>query len=1121
MKKKRTGASIPIDALSKLWKIMRLSLFFLFLFVAQAFATAGYSQQTRLTLKMQSAKVIDVLSKIEDQSEFYFLFNQKLVDVERQVTIDVENENINKILSSLFEGTNVSAVIKDRQIILTTFTGNTNTSTKQQKNITGKVTDSSGASLPGVSVVIKGTTTGTITDVNGGYSLSNVPANATLQFSFVGMKTQEIVVGGKTTVSVTLEEETVGIEEVVAIGYGTQRRSLVTNAISTVKINEENMRAVLSPSQLLQGRVAGVNISLGSGNLGSSERMSIRGISSLSASNEPLYVVDGIPISNPNGAIFNFGESMSSLSFLNLNDIESIDILKDAASAAIYGSRATNGVVVITTKSGKEGKSEFKINANTGISRFANKEKLKLADSKLLLEVYNEGVDNYNKQYGLKIGDNNYKTHLFNPFGALPDTDWLGLILQTGRSANFDASFSGGTAKTKFYIGTTYNSQEGIVKTNAIDKVNLSTKISHQMSPWLEVGASNSGNFVRNNQVPGANIGSTIIARAIEQRPFDRPYKPNGDYYVGGTDELTRHNPVQILNEQNAWVDNFRYIGNYYALFKYRDKLTWKTSISTDMGYTYDYVNYNANHPYGTGVGRIVEYNRFINNIVADNIINYNDKIGELDLGAMLGHSFQKISSRTSMIDGRGYPSPVFDVISVASEIFEATGNFSEFAMESYFARASLAYRDKYILNATIRTDGSSKFAPDARWGVFPSVSLGWNISHEDFMANSKVDLKLRASYGKTGNQESIGNYAYQSLMSGGRNYGNVSGIAVSSFGNRDLTWETADQYDIGFDLALLKGKINILFDVYQKNTQNLLYNMPVVVTSGMTSITSNIGSLRNRGIEFSINTHANLGKIKWTSQFNISANKNELTNLLGDKPISIGDNRVLQVGKDIGAYYFYAMEGIYQYDGEVPQAQYDLGIRAGDVKWRDVDDNGIINDNDRVVMGSSNPDFGGGWNNTLKYKNFQLNIFATYMYGNNVYAQWKPTGIGRIGGRFAALESNLNNRWTGPGTTNKYPRAINGDVSNDRNSDRWLEDGSFIRLRTITLGYNLPRQVLNRLHVKDLRFYCQADNLFLITNYSGWDPEVSKNMDPQYFGTDLFSVPQPRTITFGINLSL
>ena len=486
----------------------------------------------------------------------------------------------------------------------------------------------------------------------------------------------------------------------------------------------------------------------------------------------------------------------------------------------------------------------------------------------------------------------------------------------------------------------------------------------------------------------------------------------------------------------------------------------------------------------------------------------------------MLGHSFQKMSTRTSSIDGRGFPSPVFDTVGTASEIYDASGGLSEFAMESYFGRVNLSYLDRYILNMTMRTDGSSRFAPSDRYGYFPSVSLGWNVSKEPFWKFDRTDLKFRLSYGKTGNQDGIGNYAWQPLMSGGINYGNNSGMAVTSMGNNTLTWEPAGQYDFGFDLGFWNGKLNMIADVYLKNTNNLLYSMPLHGTSGFTSVTSNIGSMRNYGVEFSINGHMNLGKVNWTSSFNISHNKNKLTKLLGDDLLPIGANRALKVGEELGAFYLFKMDGIYQYDGEVPQPLYDLGVRAGDVKYHDVDNNGIINDSDRQLVGSSNPDFFGGWNNTFKYKGFQLDVFFTYMYGNDVYAEWAVTAT-RPGYRMAITEDAAKNRWTAPGSSNKYPRAVNTLCGhNSKNSTRFLEDGSFIRLRSLTFSYTFPQVMLQKIRMKGLRLYVQGDNLLLFSKYSGWDPEVSKNMDPQYFGVDLYGVPPSRSVNFGINLS-
>lgn len=1114
------GKKIPITFNLKIFSIFLLTLFFGF----PNIDAHSMQQESVYSFDLKNEKLTNVLKKIEKETGYVFFYYNVLVDSDKVVNLNTKDLTIGQTLDKLFVNTNNKYTIDGRQIYIRKQENSQqvkNTAQTQQSNkitISGLVTDKNGEPVIGASVVEKGTTNGTITDINGHFTL-NVKPNSTIVVSFIGYTPKTIVAKAGGTFNVKLEDDMTQFDEVVVIGYGTQRRSLVTSAISKLTLDESNTRQVSSPSQLLNGRIAGVSTSTSSGNLGSGERMSIRGMASISAGNEPLYVIDGVPITNDAANLFSFGESMSSLASLNITDIESIEVLKDAASAAIYGSRATNGVIVITTKSGKEGRSDININIKKGFSKFPNAGKLKLANSDLYLQNYNEGIDNYNKQYGYSVGSSGYKTHISNPFGNLPDTDWMDLITQTGESLNIDASFSGGNKSTKYYVGVNYDDLKGIMKSNEMNKVNLKAKVSHEFGSWLEIGANTSANYVKNNQVPGADIGSTIIGRAIEQRPFDRPYKPNGEYYVGGTDELTRHNPMQILNEQIAYIENYRFIGNYYGMLKYSDILSWKYSFSADVNQINDYKYYNEKHPYGMGFGRLVDQSLLVKNFVSENVINYNDKFGDVSLSGTLGHSFQKVTNQSIYAEGRNFPSPSFQVGSAAAET-ESRTSLGVYAMESYFGRATVAYMDKYILTGTLRGDGSSKFSKENRWGWFPSLSMGWNISNEKFMKDSNADLKFRVSYGKTGNQAGIGRYAYQSLMSGGYNYKGGSGIAVSSFGNENLTWEKADQYDAGIDLALFNGRVNMMLDVYQKNTKDLLYNRPVHATTGMTSIMSNIGSMRNRGVEFTLNTHLSFGKVEWLSQFNIATNKNKIVSLIDEStPITIGSNRALQVGEELGKFYIFAMDGIYQYDGEVPKQQYDMGIRAGDVKWRDVDNNGVINDNDRVLTGSSNPDFSGGWNNTFRYNNFQLDVFLTYMYGNDVYAQWM-TVLGNSGYRMAKLAEYAENTWTGPGSTNRYTRSMNGDVNNNRNSDRWLKDGSFIRLRALTLSYQFPAKVISPLKLKGLRLFCQGDNLFILTKYPGWDPEISNNLDPQYFGVDNYSVPQPRSFIVGASIT-
>lgn len=1078
---------------------------------------SAYAQ--KITIKANQVRLEQILDDISRQSGSSFYYSQPTVNPDELFSLNVEKADLKTALDQLLSGKPLTYDIKNSKVYLVA-----KEPQSAPKTVEGTVVDVEGAPLIGAVVLIKGTTKGTTTDFEGKFSLNGVTEKTVLEVSLIGYQTNDILVGKQSVFTVTLAEDTELLDEVVVVGYGTMRRSLVTSAISKVGIDEENMRTVASPTELLNGRVAGVTTYTGSGNLGSGERMQIRGASSLNAKNEPLYVIDGVPITNGNANLTNFGEDMSSLSMLNLSDIESIEILKDAASAAIYGSRATNGVVLITTRAGSEGKASFRVNVSTGLSQFPNIDKVKMVNSEQYVDAYNIGVDNYNKQYGYKLGDSGYKEHIVNPFGNLEDYDWMRAITQLGKFATADLSVAGGSKKTNYYIGASASHREGIIRTNEMNKINLSFKLNHKFNDWLEVGANNSGNYVKNHQVPGHNSGTMIIGRAIMQRPFDRPYAPDGSYFTGGTDALTFHNALQILNEEIAYIENFRFIGSYYATLKFwEDRITFKNTFNTDVLALYDYTNYFSTHPYGEGVGLITDRNQTSINYSVESVLNYNDSFldEDLTLNAMLGHSYYAYDYHNVMLQGKGFPSKTLDVVGLAAEVADYSGGAGSYRMESYFGRLSASYKSRYLLTATLRTDGSSKFAKAYRWGWFPSLSLGWNISNEPFMENAEgVDLKFRISYGKTGNQEGIGNYAYQPKLSAGYNYGNESGFAVSDFGNEHLTWEKADQFDVGLDMGFFDDRLTLIVDAYLKNTNDLLYSMPIHGTTGRTTMLTNIGSMRNKGIELTIGGSLDFGPVHWDSNLNISTNKNEVMSLLGDdEPVSIGANRILQVGKPIGTFWLFQQDGIYQYDAEVPKPQYDQGVRAGDVKWHDSDGNGVIEDSDRIAMGSSDPKFFGGWNNTFSWKGLSLNVFFTYMYGNQTYLgqglNFTRTGYTRS----TILEYN-EKAWTGPGTTNTYPRIINGSSWNQKNSDMLLQDGSFIRLRALTLAYKLPRKALDKMKMKGFRIYLQGDNLFLLTKYPGWDPEVSANLDPRFFGVDNLSVPQPRTYTFGVNLT-
>ena len=1091
--------------------IPKLELVFLLLLTGmcpQAHATddgrnASPQKTYAVDLTLGSATVLTFTEAVTSQTGVLFSYESALSQMPLgDVSVHETAAPLEHILEKVFKGRGFRYKVVDRIVVLTY---DTDSARSQLVLVTGRVKDGSGTPLVGASVVVKDTMRGVSAGAEGNYRIF-VDPDATLVFSYIGYADREERIGTKSAIDVVLEEYEAVLEDVVVVGYGTQSRRTVTAAISKFDGHLLEGIPVNSVGDALKGRVPGVRVATTDATPGADPKFLIRGGSSINQSNAPIIIIDGVN---------------REMTGLNPNDIESIEVLKDAASAAIYGSRATNGVVLITTKQGREGKSEVKVNYGFSITQFPNTGRREYVGSKQYVEVFNEGVDNYNRQNGFTVNSSGYVKPIRNPYGDMPDTDWLDLITRLGQSHYLDLSFSGGNAKTKYYLSGSYNYQEGVIKTNDISKVNLKSNINHEMFKWLKVGANISGNYLHNNRIPGANLGSTIIGRAVQQRPFDRPYKPNGGYYTGGTDELLLHNAVQILSEETSYTDNYRFIGSFWAEAQIIKGLTVRASYNNDSAYTYDYIYYNQNHPYAADKGRILDRNRFVMTNTIDLYANYNRKIGEdFELGAMVGHSFLKTRSRTSYIDAQNYPSPAFDVASVAANIVDASAGLSEYAIESYFARLSLAYKDRYVVNATIRTDGSSRFAPDCRWGWFPSVSVGWNVSNESFWNAEKTDLKIRASYGRTGNQDGISNYGWQALISGGVNYGGQSGIAISSSGNDRLTWETADQYNAGFDLSFLGGKINMIADVYLKNTNNLLYSKPVHATTGETSILSNIGSMRNKGVEFTINTHLNLGKVLWSSSFNIARNVNKLTSLLEDDLLSIGANRALKLGRTVGSWYIFRTDGIYQYDGEVPQALYDKGVRAGDVKYWDRNGDGNITDDDRIVTGNPNPKFSGGWNNTFKYKGLELSLFFTYSYGNDVYASWMIHGS-KPGYTRSLLKAYADNRWTGPGTSDKYPRAIYSYSGwNGKNSTMYLTDGSFIRLRSVTLGYTFPQRLVSKIHLKGLRVYAQGDNVFLCSRYPGWDPETSVNLDPRFYGEDNDGVPQPRIFKLGVNIT-
>ncbi len=1076
----------------------------------------AYAQEPVINFSQRQMTLSQALAAVEQQSGYSIAYNENLLDL-RKVVSTPSGKTLSELLPILLDGSNAEARISGKMILIV----EKGKERPRSSTYTGVVVDKDGP-LVGALVQVLGMQSAVTTSIDGTFS---IPAEkgSTIVVRMLGYKDASFTAGNRTDgLTIVMTEDTILLEEAVVVGYGTMQRRDITSAISTYKPADEGERQVLSPDAMLQGRIAGVNVTAASGTPGGKSRVSIRGIGSLTAGNEPLYVIDGIPMSNTSGDTGAWGgESLTGLTDINPADIESVQVLKDAASAAIYGSRGTNGVIIITTKKGAKGAPKLSADASFGLSLLPNLDKLKVADADLYLEVQNEAIDNYNIQTGSSI------PRLENPYPGKPQFSWLDMVFRVAKSWNAAVSVSGGSENGNYYISANAKQNEGVGIGSLYEKYTLKTNVNTDIRRWLSIGASMNFSYTNANRVPDGSIGTSMLTHGLEHRPWDTPFKPDGTYTKKDA-ELLHYNLLTAINEQHVYNRSYRMYGSAYIKLNFSKDLHFKTSLGGDIMAAEDHVYYTSEHMYGNSVGVLTDSRKNFTSIVVDNVLNYNHKFGSLTLDSMLGHSFQMDNSSTALQKGQGFPSKSFDVNSVAAEFTDVTSGLSTWALQSFMHRTTLNWENRYLLTVNARFDGSSKFAPEHRYGFFPSVSLGWNISEEPFWQWKDINAKLRTSYGATGNQGGIGSYAYQSLANGGYNYMNENGLAVMTQGNRDLEWEKADQYDIGTDLSFWGGALTITADAFLKDTRNLLYDKPVSATTGFTNYTCNIGSMRNKGLEFAVG--GNLGKhdFHWKGDFNISFVRNKLTALIGeDEILRTDDYHALKVGEEVGSFYMIKMTGIYQNDEEVPTYLYEnYGVRAGDCIYEDVGgpegkpDGDISSAYDSQFVGSPNPKFTGGLNNSFTYKDLDFNIFFTFSYGAKLYEYW--TGGLRLGnGNWPAQESEALARWTGPGTTNTTPRAIYGYTWNSTmfKTTRFLHDASYIRLRNLSLGYTLPANLSKRIGIDKLRVYVQGDNIWLYSPFRFLDPEVNTSLNATKMGLDCMWIPQPRSWTFGVNL--
>ena len=1008
----------------------------------------------------------------------------------------------------------------------------------QNHTVKGSVKDQAGEPVVGCVIIPDQASQKAVTsDLDGNYSVEVAPEGA-LTYSFIGFEEVVEQVAGRAQIDVVMRPQSENLDEAVVVGYGVASKKLVSSSISSLKMDDIQIGADYNPIKNLQGRVPGVSIASGSGIPGSTPNVIVRGVSSISGGSSPLYVVDGIPAeSYPN---------------INSDDIASIEVLKDASATAIYGSRANAGVILITTKAGEVGKTQVNASASFGVAQVGHD--IPMANREEYINTISTAIDNYNAQMNkfveMYIPDNNI------------DFDWMSAISRKapllGRAS---VSVSGGTIKTKFYASIGYEDQQGyLLKTN-FSKLTARTKLSQQIAKWLTMHINISGAYSRYDKVEETDGSLKLLRAAREEQPWYNDKLDDGSWRVMSESGLVRHNPVMVIQEEDYYINKYQLQGTLSLDIKPFKGFKYSPSVS---GYgIYDktikkLTENNTDRGYKDGWHALSEQKDNSFRLVVDNVISYENEWNQLMYSVMAGHSFEKYQYETfgaasDNYANDAYPSSSFDLITSGNQIYAGSIGYNAYALESFFFRGALNYGNRYIVNFSARADGSSRFPKKNRYGFFPAGSVAWIITNEKWMPQNNVltELKIRASAGQTGSMAGVSNWSAMSLVAAGNPYNGAAGMRVTQIA-QDIKWEKATKVDFGADFEFFGGRMTGVFDVFWSRTEDLLYDKPVVSTSGYTSLVDNIGTMDNVGVELTLGGRIIDREVKWDLSGNFSWGKNKLVNLLDGQDIIIlthsylygGNKHALITGKPVSTWYMLRMDGIYQDDSEVPEQLYAKGVRAGDVKYFDRDGNGDIDDNDRVECGKAVPDFFGGLTSTLSWKGLELNIMCQYSFGGKIFAAWKgcnAEGIEHLGLSSGSVTDNgtryytqwfnvskyaANNFWRGPGSSNTMPRPVLNGVhtgwSYDYNvltSTRYLEDASYFKIKNITLAYSLPQKWMDRIRIRGIKFFFTVDNVWTFTKYDGYDPEASVSGNPAAgsYATDFGYEPMMRSFIGGV----
>ncbi|HLP36155.1 TonB-dependent receptor [Lacibacter sp.] len=1003
----------------------------------------------------------------------------------------------------------------------------------QTKEVSGKVTDAKdGSPLVGATIKVKGSSRATTTATDGSFKISFTGNSAILQVSSVGFEQKEIAVTGG-EISVSLEVSTTSLNEVFVVGYGTKIKRDITGSVTKVGAKELNNTPVTSFESALQGRAAGVQITQQNGKLGQGINIRIRGSASVSAGNEPLYVVDGIPLITTN--LSSNGAQTNPLTDINTNDIESIEILKDASAAAIYGSRASNGVVLITTKRGKAGKSKIEFGYMTGLQTPTNKmefmnaqeyveyTRLAAAAAKRIDPSFDYVAFNEGRLQRYSAGNTDYQTYKVN-------TDWQEEAFQRAPISQYDLNFSGGNDRTTFYMGGQFLDQTGIIVRNSFKRYNGRINVDQKLNSWLNVGMNMSFARSQNNRVSNDNAFSTPL-QIVALSPITPLIDPRTGLTSGALDLATGrpntnfpvyYNPILSVENAKYTTLTNRTLGNFYGNVTIAKGLVFRSEFGIDQlnqneeSYNGKLTARNLGVPSGAGFNstdQILNYN-------TNNFLRYFNTFNEKhDVDVVAGMSFQEYKLTSNSASGEQFPSDAFKKIASAASKTDAQSSETQFAFLSYFARANYKFNDRYLLALSGRYDGSSRFGANNRYGFFPAASVGWILSEENFMQSIKwvSFLKLKASYGLTGNAE-IGNFASRGLFSGDAGYGAIPGTRPTQLANPNLKWETTASTDIGIETGLFNNRLVIEADVYLRNTKDLLLSVEVPGTSGFASQIQNKGKLENKGIEFTITSENFVTKnFKWSTSVNFGLNRNKITDLAGQE-LGTGQNRARE-GQPLGVFVAREFAGA---DPATGDAIYYVNTLKAD-GTRDRTTTNDYNAAEEVVIGNPNPKFIYGMRNTLSYKGLDLEVLLQGVYGNNLYYGGGQYMSASGSNGYDNQTRDQLNSWKKAGDITNVPEARLFLANGVDPSSRYIADGSFLRVKSVTLGYNLPQSITSKIKIERARVYFRAQNLFTFTKYGGWDPEVNADYQVSNInqGVDFYSAPQIKAIVFGINIGL